>query len=167
VALAPPACFLQPGYFDAAHVPLLIIQGDRDLLVDSIGDAGAAYARAHPPKALLLIHGGTHLGFADVGATLGDGVVCALFPDPTDLDAEIARLLVALGGAEDHVAFEGCPSAYCMGDKARVGGRRQQQIGKEATLALFENVLRGDPVARRYLATLGTWNPDVTLSLAR
>jgi hypothetical protein len=68
--------------------------------------------------------GGTHLGFADVGATLGDGVVCTLFPDRTDLDAEIARLLVALGGAEDHVDVDGCPNAYCVGDKAHVGGRR-------------------------------------------
>ena len=167
VALAPPACFLQPGYFDAAPVPLLIIQGDRDLLVDPVGDAGAAYARAHPPKALLLVHGGTHLGFADVGATLGDGVVCALFPDRADLDAEIARLLVALGGVEDHVAFDGCPSAYCMGDKTHVGGRRQQQIGKEVTLAFFERLLRGDRVARRYLAVLDRRSPDVTFSLAR
>ena len=107
------------------------------------------------------------MGFADVGTTLGDGVVCALFPDRTALDAEIARLLVGLGGAEDRVAFDGCPSAYCVGDKAHVGGRRQQQIGKEATLAFFERLLRGDRVARRYLATLDTRSPDVTSSLAR
>src|SRR5262249_41522022 len=31
VAFAPPACFLQAGYFDAARVPLLILQGDADL----------------------------------------------------------------------------------------------------------------------------------------
>jgi dienelactone hydrolase len=167
VPFAPPACFLQPGYFDAARVPLLIIQGDRDLLVDAAGDAGAAYARAHPLKALLLVHGGTHLGFADVGATLGDGVVCSLFPDRTDLDAQIARLLEALGGAADHVGSDGCPSAYCMGDRAHVGGLRQQQIGKEAALAFFEDVLRGDRVARRYLSTLAARNPDVTFSAER
>src|SRR5262249_49355425 len=167
VALAPPACFLQPGDFDAARRPLPIVQGDRDPPVEPVGDAGAVYARAYPPKALLLVHGGTHLGFADVGATLGDGVVCTLFPDRTDLDAEIARLLVALGSAEDHVGFDGCPKAYCAGDEAHVGGHRQQQIGKEATLAFFEDLLRGDRVARRYLATLGTRSPDVTSSLAR
>jgi len=61
------------------------------------------------------------------------------------------------------VDFDGCPNAYCVGDKAHVGGRRQQQIGKEATLAFFEHVLRGDRVARRFLATLGTQ----TLILAR
>ena len=167
VPFAPPACFLQPGYFDAARVPLLIIQGDRDLLVDPAGDAGAAYARAHPPKALLLVHGGTHLGFADVGATLGDGLVCSLFPDRTDLDAQIAILLAALGGAADHVGTEGCPRAYCMGDGAHVGGPRQQQIGKEAALAFFEDVLRRDRAARRYLSTLAARNPDLTLSVAR
>jgi len=167
VPLAPPSCFLQPGYFDATRVPLLIVQGDRDLLVDPTGDAGAIYARAQTPKALLLVHGGTHFGFADLGATLGDGVICSTFPDRTDLDVQIAALLAALGGAADHVGMEGCPTAYCMGDGAHAGGARQQQIGKEAALAFFEDVLRGDRKARRYLATLAARNPDVTLRVAR
>jgi dienelactone hydrolase len=167
VPFAPPACFLQAGYFDAARVPLLIVQGDRDLLVDAAGDAGAVYRRAHPPKALLVVHGGTHLGFADVGATLGDGVVCSLFPDRTVLDAQIAALLEALGGAADHVGSDGCPRAYCTGDQAHVGGLRQLQIGKEAALAFFEDVLRGDRVARRYLAALAARNPDLCLSVER
>ena len=167
VPLAPPSCFLQPGYFDTARVPLLIVQGDRDLLVDPMGDAGAVYARAQAPKGLLVIHGGTHFGFADLGATLGDGVICSVFPDRTDLDVEIAMLLAALGGTADHVGLDGCPTAYCMGDGKHVGGARQQQIAKEATLAFFEDVLRGDRKARRYLATLAARNPDVTLRAAR
>jgi predicted dienelactone hydrolase len=168
VAFAPPACFLEAGYFDVAHVPLLIAEGDRDLLVAPTGDAGAAYARARPPKALVLVHGGTHLGFADVGATLGDGLVCSLFPDRTVLTAEIASLLEALGGAADHVGFApGCPTAYCMGDAMPVGGTRQQQIGKEVALAFFEDALRADRTARRYLSLLGARNPDVTLNLQR
>jgi len=164
---SPPACFFQPGYFDAATVPLLIVQGDHDLLVDSVGNAEAAFARANPPKALLIVHGGTHIGFADVGAAVDDGFVCGLFPDPMALAAQIAVLLEALGGAADHVASAGCPSAYCSGDTAHIDGRRQQQIGKEAALAFFENVLRGDAAARRYLDTLAARNPDLTLSLAR
>jgi predicted dienelactone hydrolase len=167
VPFAPPACFFQPGYFDGVRVPLLIVQGDRDLLVDAAGDAEAVYARAHPPKALLLVRGGTHLGFADIGAALGDDFVCSLFPDRTDLNAQIGALLEALGGAADHVGSSGCPSAYCMGDRAHVGGPRQQQIGKEAALAFFEDVLRGDLMARRYFATLATRNPDLTLSVER
>jgi predicted dienelactone hydrolase len=167
VPFAPPACFLQPGYYDAPSVPLLIVQGDEDLLVDPAADAGAAYARARPPKMFLLVHGGTHIGFADVGVTLTDGVVCSIFPDRTDLDAQLAALLARLGGAADHVGFDGCPSDYCMGDGTRVGGKRQQQIGKEAALAFFEEVLRGDATARRYLATLAASNPDVTLNVAR
>jgi len=167
VPFAPPSCFLQQGYFDAAAVPLLIVQGDHDLLVDAVGDAGAVYARAHPPKALLVVEGGTHLGFADVGAALGDGFVCSLFPDRAALNAEIAALLATLGGPADHVSFDGCPTAYCTGNRARPGGLRQQQIGKESALAFFEDVLRGDATARRYLDTLAARNPDVTLSVAR
>ena len=167
VPLAPPSCFLQPGYFDAARVPLLVLQGDRDLLVDPTGDAGAVYARAQAPKALVLVHGGTHFGFADLGATLGDGVICSTFPDRTDLDVQIAALLAALGGPADHVGTEGCPTAYCAGDGTHPGGARQQQITKETALAFFEELLRGDRKARRYVATLAARNPDVTLRIAR
>jgi len=164
---APPACFLRAGYFDAASVPLLVVQGDQDLLVDPVADAAAVYERARPPKALLVVHGGTHLGFADVGAGLGDGVVCATFPDPTDLNAGIAAMIAALGGVADHLDVDGCRLAPCVGDGTHVGGPRQLQIGKEAALAFFEQVLRGDRAARRYLATLGARNPDVTLTATR
>src|SRR5262245_10268071 len=167
VPFAPPACFLQPGYYDAVSVPLLIVQGDDDLLVDPAGDAGAVYARARPPKMFLLVHGGTHIGFADSGVTLTDGAICSIFPDRTGLDAQLAALIARLGGAAGHAGFEGCPSDYCMGDGTRVGGRRQLQIGKEAALAFFEEVLRGHAAAGRYLATLAARNPDVTLQRAR
>jgi predicted dienelactone hydrolase len=167
VPFAPPSCFLQPGYFDAVAVPLLILQGDHDLLVDVVGDAGAVFARANPPKTLLVVHGGNHLGFADAGAGLGDTFVCGLFPDRTDLTAQIAAALDALGGAADHVGFDGCPTVYCSGDTTHIDGRRQQQIGKEATLAFLEDVLRGDAAARRYLETLATRNPDLTLTQER
>lgn len=167
VAFAPPACFLQNGYFDAAAVPLLIVQGDQDLLTDVGGDAGAVYARARPPKSLLIVRGGTHLGFADAGAAVGDGFVCSLFPDRTDLDAQIGALLSTLGGPTAHVGVEGCPTAYCTGDLAHVGGPRQLQIGKEAALAFFEQVLRGSRKARRYLETLPTRNGDLILGIVR
>jgi fermentation-respiration switch protein FrsA (DUF1100 family) len=148
-------------------VPLLILQGDHDLLVDTAGNAEAVFARANPPKALVIVHGGTHIGFADAGAGVDDTVVCRLFPNPNDLNAQIATLLEELGGTADHVATAGCPSAYCSGDTAHIDGHRQQQIGKEAALAFFEDVLRGDAAARRYLDTLAARNPDLTLSLAR
>jgi hypothetical protein len=125
------------------------------------------YARAQPPKMFLLVHGGTHIGFADAGVTLTDGVICSIFPDRTDLDAELAALIARLGGAAGHAGFDGCPRDYCMGDRTRVGGKRQQQIGKEAALAFFEKVLRGDAAAGRYLATLAARNPDLTLQRAR
>ena len=164
VPFAPPACFFQPGYFGAAPVPLLILQGDHDLLVHGAIDAEDVFARANPPKTLLLIHGGNHAGFADVGAGVDDAAICALFPDPTDLATQIAQLLGALGGAADHVAADGCPSTYCTGDLTHIDGRRQQQIGKEAALAFFEDVLRGDASAHRYLGSLAARNPDLTLT---
>jgi predicted dienelactone hydrolase len=159
---SPPGCFFQQGYFDAAGVPLLILQGDRDLLADAVGDATAVFTRARPPKTLVVVREGNHLGFADVGTALDDGFVCQTFPDRTDLNAQLAAVMAALGGSAAHLAPDGCPTLYCAGDTAHVDGRRQQQIGKEAALAFFEDVLRGDAGARRYLETLAARNPDLT-----
>jgi predicted dienelactone hydrolase len=161
---SPPGCFFQQGYFDAAGVPLLILQGERDLLADTVGDATAVFARAHPPKTLIVVVGGNHLGFADVGTGLDDGFVCRTFPDRTDLNAQLAAAMAALGGSAAHLAPDGCPTVYCAGDTAHIDGRRQQQIGKEAALAFFEDVLRGEATARRYLETLAARNPDLTVA---
>jgi hypothetical protein len=90
-----------------------------------------------------------------------------MFPDRTVLDAQIATLLEALGGAAAHVGRDGCPSAYCTGDPEHAGGPRQLQIAKQAALAFFEDVLRQDAAARRYLDTLAGCNPDMTLSVER
>jgi predicted dienelactone hydrolase len=166
VPFAPPSCFLQARYF-AAAVPLLIVHGDHDLLADAVADAGATFARANRPKAFLLVYGGNHLGFADAGGSLDDTFVCSLFPDPTDLRAQIAALVEALGGAAHGVATDGCAGMNCTRDPAHIGGLRQQQIGKQAALAFFEDVLRGDATARRYLDELAVRNPDLSLTLER
>ena len=164
VPLAPPSCFLQAGYFDAARVPLLILQGDHDLLLDARANAEAVFARAHAPKALLLVRGGNHLGFADAGVGLGDDSVCALFPDQADLEAQIAVMLHTLGGSADHVS-DACLGTYCTGDGTHIDGRRQEQIAEEAVLAFFEGVLRGDRLARCYLHRLQGRNADLSLMI--
>ena len=164
VPLAPPSCFFQAGYFDAARVPLLILQGDHDLLLDASANAEAVFAHAHAPKALILVQGGNHLGFADAGVTFGDDFVCTLFPDQADLEAQIAVMLQTLGGSADHVS-DGCLGTYCTGDTTHIDGRRQEQIAEETVLAFFEEVLRADRVARRYLHRLAARNPDLSLTL--
>jgi fermentation-respiration switch protein FrsA (DUF1100 family) len=168
IPLAPPSCWFQQGWFGAVTVPLLILQGDADLLVDFTMNAHAIYERANPPKSLVRIAGGNHIGFADFGEQLDDTAVCALFPDPTSLTAGIMAMIASLGGAADHVVFDGCTVSGCTGDAAHIDGHRQVQIAKQAATAFLEMLFRDDKVAERYFYDeLAATSPDLTHDFTR
>jgi predicted dienelactone hydrolase len=163
IPLAPASCWFQQGYFGTVDVPLLLLQGDHDLLVDAASHAEAVFARANAPKSLIVIHGGNHLGFADFGTTLDDVAGCLFLPDSASLGEQVAALLATLGGPADFVGVAGCATAFCAGDPAHLDGARQQQITKQAVAAFLAFTLRGDAAAERYLYDeMGPTNPDLT-----
>jgi acetyl esterase/lipase len=151
VPMAGPACWFLPGYFTTVDVPLLILHGDNDLLVDYLGHAEPYFANANAPKSLVRVLGGNHLGFSDAGVAIDDAFGCAFLPDPDTLAAQTENLITALGGAANNVGADFCPTEFCDGDPTAIPGMRQQQIAKQAILAFFEWHLRGDDAARDYL----------------
>jgi predicted dienelactone hydrolase len=168
IPLAPPSCWFKDGWFGDVTVPLLILQGDADLLVDVDANARALYGIANPPKSLVRIARGNHMGFADFGSQIDDLDVCAIFPDSTSLNAGIEAMIAALGGAADHLSFDGCTLASCAGDPSHLDGRRQMQITKQTVTAFLASVFHGDAVAERYLyEELTAANPELTHDFAR
>jgi predicted dienelactone hydrolase len=168
IPLAPPSCWFKDGWFGDVTVPLLILQGDADLLVDVDANARPLYGIANPPKSLVRIARGNHMGFADFGSQIDDLDVCAIFPDSTSLSAGIEAMIAALGGAADHLSFAGCTLASCAGDPSHLDGRRQMQITKQTATAFLASVFRGDAVAERYLyEELTAANPELTHDFAR
>lgn len=67
------ACFFDPSFFQARDVPLLAVTGSADLYVPPLINAERTYDLALAPKTLVVLTGGTHLGFTDL----------ALADDPT------------------------------------------------------------------------------------
>ena len=168
IPLAPPSCWFQAGWFGGVTVPLLILQGDADRLVDVDSNARAIYERANAPKSLVRIAGGNHIGFADFGQQIDDLAVCAIFPDPSSLNAGIEAMIAGLGGAADHLSLTGCILSSCGGDPSHLDGRRQMQIAKQTATAFLAFVLHGDAEAEHYLyAELATTNPDLTHDFVR
>jgi predicted dienelactone hydrolase len=168
IPLAPPSCWFKDGWFGSVTVPLLILQGDADLLVDVDTNARALYPLANPPKSLVRIARGNHMGFTDFGSQIDDLDVCKIFPDSTSLDAGIEAMIAALGGAADHLSFTACTLASCAGDPSHLDGRRQMQITKQTAAAFLAFVLRDDAVAARYLyQELAKTNPDLTHDFVR
>ncbi len=163
--MSPAACFFQPGYFDDLTVPMLLLHGDHDLLVDVDAHGQSVFDRANAPKSFVRIIGGNHLGFSDAGTVIGDDVGCLFLPDPNTLGDQGPSLIAALGGTENFVSEEGCPTEICVGDPMAIDGFRQQQITKAAILAFFEWRLRGDLGADQYLLNdLDPQNQDLSYS---
>jgi len=67
------ACFFDDAFFRARLVPMLVVSGTDDLYVPPSINAQRAYDGALAHKTLVLLTGGTHLGFTDL----------ALADDPT------------------------------------------------------------------------------------
>ena len=167
--LAGVGCFFEAGYFTDVTVPLVILQGDKDLLVDVHAHAENIFMHANPPKILIVIHGGNHLGFSDFGDIIDDVQGCNFLPEPPDLAVQAVDLVRALGGAANGVGVQSCLNATpCAGgDPSHIDAGRQQQITNQVAGAFFASVLRGDARAAHYLAAqFAPTTPDVTVESA-
>lgn len=62
VPISPFACFFTEETFKGKSLPLLFIGGDRDMFVDFEANLSRIYEYAEPPKYLITLKGGTHVG---------------------------------------------------------------------------------------------------------
>jgi len=163
--MSPPGCILQQGYYGAVDVPLLILHGDNDLLVDFDDHAVNIYNRANAPKSLVQLIKGNHISFSDAAISVGfdDVQACNFLPDPETLETQFTALISALGGAPAFVSEAGCGTTFCDSlTPDAMDPLRQLDIMLYTGTAFFESHLRGNPVATAYLADqLGPANPDV------
>lgn len=163
--MSPPGCIFQPGYYGSVDVPLLILHGDNDLLVDFDDHAVKIYDRANAPKSLVQLIRGNHIGFSDAAISVGfdDVQACDFLPDPMTLETQFQALITAMGGAPAFVSDAGCATTFCDTlTPDAMDSMRQLDIMLYTGTAFFESHLRGNPVATAYLAEqLDAVNPDV------
>jgi dienelactone hydrolase len=166
--ISPPGCIFQPGWYGAVDVPLMLLHGDNDLLVDFDDNAQKIYDRANASKSLVRLVRGNHMNFSDAAIAIGldDIGGCDFLPDAVTLEAQFTALIAALGGAPAFVSDVGCDTSFCDSlDADAMDAFRQLDIMLYAGTAFFESILRGNPVATAYLATeLGPANSDVVHS---
>jgi dienelactone hydrolase len=175
VALSPLACVFLDGFFDASTAPLLIEGGTVDMITPYDSNHLTPYGYVNAPKYLLSFTGGTHLGFSDrllFGANEnGDAAIgCNLFvqpgdPRPVTIDPGLPNDF--LGGAARGVDPSGsmCEPICPLPPPSFMLHARQNLIAKAASIAFFENKLRGSVSGHRMITgRLATDNPDVTLA---
>ncbi|MGH3055905.1 MAG: alpha/beta hydrolase family protein, partial [Gaiellaceae bacterium] len=97
-------CFLGADFYGHTRVPLLIVHGDIDAFAPYQANGLFAFDEANPPKYLVTIAGGSHVGFTD-----GIGVIFQNVNNPDDLgcrslgdatlEVDTPAIIDSLGGA--------------------------------------------------------------------
>jgi len=171
-AMAPPACVLGPDFFGHTSVPLLIVQGDIDAFVSYQANAVFAFHEANPPKYLVTIAGGSHVGFGNgidvllAGVNNPDDIGCrSLGGKPLDVNSP--AMLASLGGAAAGIISGVCPRSCATVQQLRsIRPARQHELVLLSIFPFLESYLRGDASARSFLnVTLAAENSDATVAL--
>ena len=173
VALAPFSCLFTSDFYNSASVPVMIMSGSIDLITPPQSNQVDSFAKAGPPKFLVSIEGGTHIGFANKfidGPTNADeALFCApLAPEGTTRPLTFDWSLPTdfLGGAAEgvDVTASACEPICPLPPATFLNHHRQQQLTLASTLGFFEAFLRGDVSAGRLIRNrLASDNAEVTL----
>ena len=157
VAVAPFTCVLGAGALSATTAPVLIIQGTSDAISNAAW-SDETHELMSPPKSLLRIIGGDHLGyFSDpVLQGLRDAAVLPVLAggvDTSQFEQLGTALLATVPGADP----DRCASRPVFPDPAELTDpllpiERQREIADAAITAFLEAFVAGDGSARRFLA---------------
>src|SRR5262249_18707965 len=164
LAIAPVACPLTRRFYPTVRVPLLVLQGDQDLLAPFATNGLRAFDRSRPPHELVTLADASHTAFSGLvtwaSSTSYDTQGCtpvsrALAGDP----------FAVLGGAADGVDPSGC-GPPCPGPapgNPPMQPARQHPIPTAAVTACFDATLKHSRAARCFLSDrFATEYPEVT-----
>lgn len=143
VAISPPGCFLTPGVVRQTSVPLMVVGGSRDLIVNP-ASIRAAYDQANRPRYFLELAGADHVRFADID--IEDAQVVSRLPPGGELAADAVEVAQHIGGSA-----AGCANLQPIPDDPPMDPERQRQLLREFALPFFDAYLKGNAEALRLL----------------
>jgi predicted dienelactone hydrolase len=149
----------EPRFYETAdrQIPLLLIHGSADALIEFDTVAGTVFRNALAPKYLIRLEGGTHMGFADGVPTLPflhpDRLACLFFPSIDDDDPETGKAFrhLANRGPDLGVNFDPkapLPCSYGAESQAWMPPAEQLALTKLALLHFLGSHFGEDPAAR-------------------
>jgi len=143
VAISPPGCFLTPGVVRQTSVPLMVVGGSRDLIVNP-ASIRAAYDQANRPRYFLELAGADHVRFADID--IEDAQVVSRLPPGAELAADAVEVAQQIGGSA-----AACANIQPIPDDPPMAADRQRQLLREFALPFFDAYLKGNAEAARLL----------------
>ena len=168
-ALAPIGCFFTQAYYRAAHRPLLVVQGDEDLILPIEQNGARVFERSRSPATFVTLLRGTHTGFssfitAPSPASYDAALGCPALGDITQQGGDAQTFLRLLGEPSIGIDGTGC-MLPCLGEAPAhppMVGQRQHDLTTAALNAFFEATFKHSRDARCFLADgLAAENADV------
>jgi len=165
--VAPVGCMFGERFYRAARPPLLVLQGDQDLLVPLATNGARAFERARSPRTLVTLVHGTHTAFATyfTGAATEsyDRVGCAAVSGV----AQEGNILQGLGGRRAGIDPTGCalPCQDRFPQNPPMSADEQHRLTKVVEAAFFDATLQGSAAASCFLGeVLAAENPDAQVA---
>jgi predicted dienelactone hydrolase len=158
-------CAFTRAFYRHVRVPLLVLQGDADGLAPLAENGRRVVRRARGPRTLVVLHGGSHLGFTGFADALGTPEdIDRLLGCPALLGASgsVPAFPPLPGGRGAGVASDACSPPCQAPSTATLDFARQHDLTRAVAAAFFDAYLAGDRSARCWLARgLAAENPDV------
>ena len=167
--IAPAACFLGTGLYRAAKPPLVVLQGDQDLLVPLDENGARAFANSNSPRQLVKLVHGTHTAFAGVNFA----------PSPTSYDLLVCSLVTSnfagnivegLGSTENGIdptlCTEVLPCQPPGPPNPPMTAARQHDLTTAVVTAFFDAQFKHSKGARCFLTHGLATLPDVQVEAA-
>lgn len=146
LAFAPPACFLTAEVVGETSVPVMVMGGSLDLIVNRSSYRNG-YEVARPPKYFVELVGGNHISFADLdiddrigAAALSEGRLA-----PTLIEDALA-VAQDIGGS-----VQACTTRSPLPDDPRMSAVRQRGLSRAFAVAFFDAYVRGNERALSFL----------------
>jgi predicted dienelactone hydrolase len=169
MTLAAPACFLLPAFYQNATLPLLLVQGDADLLVPIEQNGMRAFQNAQNPKELVTLARGSHTGFTGL-ATLFDSTMnydrigCRAIAGHVDVSS-FTELGSDAEGISSDMSMCPMPCLQPPQDPSLLADRQQELTTVLAT-AFFDGALDSKSSEQQFLrGTVATQNAELTVHL--
>lgn len=170
VILGGPLCFVPPAWLAADVPPALLVYGDTDAIIPYEAHGHTPFLAMTGPRALVTLHGGTHVGFSTSAASL-----FASFPDPDSVGCSalgenlagqsFGDLAEQAGFGDQRPNIDACP-APCAAPPAgpKMSTTTQASLLPLALGAFLRGHFTDDPKLTRYvLERLPHDHPEVSV----
>ncbi len=166
-AMAPASCELKRKTL-APKPPLLLIDGDQDLITPIDQNAGRNFMRARMPRTLITLAHATHTAFSglvsvDSTVSYDAALGCAFVASITQ--QQVDDLIAAFGPAAAGTDTSGCdlPCKGPVPSNPPMPASRQHDLTQAAGTAFFQEQLQKSRAAHCFLRkVLAAENPEVT-----